>query len=172
MKKLQTSLLLIALLLSYTACGQGAVDTEKESAVLENMAAESVVEEETLPHHSVPDTLDFEGADFHVAYPEWQGYKYYFFADEATGDAMNDAIFNRKARVEDYLNVTITQYSPGYIAEVVTEAKKSITSGDDVYQMVLLHCISGVAEMMTGGYLYNYDDCTTSITPPTGGTAP
>lgn len=162
MKRLQTSLLLAALLLSYVSClascGQGAADTETESPLALENDTQTVVETETLPHHSVPDTLDFEGADFHVAYPEWQGYKYYFFADEATGDAMNDAIFNRKARVEDYLNVTIMQYSPGYIAEVVTEAKKSITSGDDVYQMVLLHCISGVAEMMTGGYLYNYDD--------------
>lgn len=158
MKKLQTSLLLIALLLSYTACGQNAVRTETESTALENNATASVVEEETLPHHNVPDTLDFAGEGFHVVYPEWQGYKYYFFADEANGDAMNDAIFNRKARVEDYLNVSITQYSPGYIDDVVTEAKKSITSGDDVYQMVLLHCISGVAEMMTGGYLYNYDN--------------
>lgn len=155
MKKLQTSLLLFALLLSYASCGQEPADTE---TTLGNTATESVVEEDTTPHHKVPDTLDFEGADFHVAYPEWQGYKYYFFADEATGDAMNDAIFNRKARVEDYLNVTLTQYSPGYIADVVTEAKKSITSGDDVYQMVLLHCTFGVAEMMTGGYLYNYDD--------------
>lgn len=154
------ALLLAAMLL--TSCGAG-TDTETKGAdastdVNAATETETAAAEETRPHHNIPDTLDFEGADFHVAYPEWQGYKYYFFADEANGDAMNDAIFNRKARVEDYLNVTITQYSPGYISEVVTEAKKSITSGDDVYQMVLLHCISGVAEMMTGGYLYNYDD--------------
>ncbi len=158
MKKLQASLLLITLLLSYTACGQGTTETGTETEALTDSAAETVTEEETKPHHNIPDTLDFAGANFHVAYPEWQGYKYYFFADEANGDAMNDAIFNRKARVEDTLNVSITQYSPGYIDDVVTEAKKSITSGDDVYQMVLLHCISGVADMMTGGYLYNYDD--------------
>lgn len=157
MKKLQAFVLLLALLLSCAACGQA--DTPVETAA-PTTDTESVSEEstETVRTHNVPEDLDFEGASFHVAYPEWQGYKYYFFADEATGDAMNDAIFNRKVLVEDYLNVAISQYSPGYIQDVVTEAKKSITSGDDVYQLVLLHCIAGVSDMMTGGYLYNYDD--------------
>lgn len=85
MKKLQTSLLLIALLLSYTACGQGAADTETESPLALENDTQTVVETETLPHHSVPDTLDFEGADFHVAYPEWQGYKYYFSPTKRPG---------------------------------------------------------------------------------------
>ncbi len=150
-------LLLAALLLA--GCGNTATtETTAEQGGTDTTAAETAAPaEETRVMHQVPEK-DFEGANFHIAYPEWQGYRYYFFADEETGDGMNDAIFQRTIQTEEYLNVDITQYSPGYIAEVVAEAKKSITAGDDVYSMVLLHCINGVSELASNGMLYNFDD--------------
>jgi len=156
MRKITAVLLLLAMLLSAAACsdaGETGESTADTAAVQTETAAET---EETRPMHQVPET-DFAGANFHIAYPEWQGYRYYFFADEATGEGMNDAIFDRTIQVEEYLNVDITQYSPGYIAEVVTEAKKAITAGDDVYSLVLLHCIQGVSELATNGMLYDFD---------------
>ncbi|MBQ8401113.1 MAG: extracellular solute-binding protein [Clostridia bacterium] len=157
MRRMTTVLLLSAMLLSMAACGNA--DTAEDTAAETDAAQTDIAVEtgETRPMHQVPET-DHEGANFHIAYPEWQGYRYYFFADEATGDAMNDAIFDRTIQVEEYLNVDITQYSPGYIADVVAEAKKAITAGDDVYSLVLLHCINGVSELATNGMLYNFDD--------------
>lgn len=113
--------------------------------------------EETRPHHKVPD-LDFDGSAFTVAYPMWAGYAYYFFADEQTGDGMNDAIFERKIRVEDALNVSIGQVDTGYIAEVVEAVKRSVQAGDDAYQLGLFHCIQGIEELATGNFLYNLDE--------------
>ena len=155
MRKITATLLLAAMLLSMAACGNTAdVETTADTAA----QGETVVEtEETRAMHALPEDLDFGGANFHIAYPDWQGYQHYFFADEATGDAMNDAIFSRTINTEEYLNVDITQHSPGYIADVVTEAKKAVTAGDDVYSLALLHCIQGVSELVTGGYIYNLD---------------
>ena len=160
MRKITVTLLLFSMLLSLAACGQTEVETTNAADTTNAVSTDTTVTEteETRPMHQIPDTLDFGGATFNIAYPEWQGYQYYFFADEATGDAMNDAIFTRTIQTEEYLNVDLTQYNAGYIADVVSEAKKAISAGDDVYQLVLLHCIQGVSELVTGGMLYNYDD--------------
>ncbi|MBQ8641812.1 MAG: hypothetical protein IJ480_06290 [Clostridia bacterium] len=163
MRKITASLLLFAMLLSAAACGQTEAvnDTaETDAAVIQtDTAAET---EETRAMHQVPET-DFEGANFHILYPTWQGYQYYFFADEETGDAMNDAIFTRTIRVEEYLNVDITQEDVGgvqqeQINQMAAAIKKTVTAGDDVYDMTLLHCISAVSDMVTTGMLYNLDD--------------
>lgn len=119
-------------------------------------AEETVVEEEERPMHKVPE-MDFESAAFNILYPDWQGYKYYFFADETNGDPMNDAIFNRTTIVEEYLNVDIVQTQVAGIADVAPAVQQSVTAQDDAYQLALTHCIQNVSSMVTGGYLYNYD---------------
>ena len=167
MKRTLSILLLIAMLTSsvtLASCGESAAnaDPAQTDAVTSGDPApgeeEIVVEDEDArPMHQVPDNLDFEAAVFNIAYPEWQGYQYYFFADETNGDPMNDAIFNRTTIVEEYLNIDITQTSVGYIEGVSPAVQKSVTAQDDAYQLALTHCIQNVASMVTSGYLYNYD---------------
>ncbi len=157
MRKITTTLLLLAMLLSLAACGNATVETEATAdtnAAVTDTAAADV--EETRPMHKVAET-DFGGVKFNIAYPDWQGYRHYFFADEATGDAMNDAIFTRTINVEEYLNVDITQEDVGSISDVVTQVKNTVTAGDDMFSMALLHCIQGVSALPTGGYIYNLD---------------
>ena len=119
--------------------------------------AQSGPDEETRPPHHVP-AYDFGGADFVTAYPKWSGYPYYFFADEQTGDGMNDAIYDRKLRVEEAVNVSVEQTECGYIVDVVNEVTRSVQAGDDAYQMGLFHCIQGIADMAVGNILYNLDE--------------
>ena len=163
-KKILSALLALALLLPAAGCGESEVNTDTPNAAdssAPDVAAEKVEaapDEDARPMHQVPDELDFDAASFNVVYPDWQGYKYYFFADESTGDAMNDAIFDRKIAVEDYLNVVLTQYSPGNIEAIAPAVKQSVTSADDSYQLALTHCIQDVANLATGGYLFNYDN--------------
>jgi hypothetical protein len=160
MRRFTTVLLLFAMLLSLAACGDA--DTTETAADVNAVQTEAVVEtEETRPMHEVPE-IDFGGANFHILYPTWQGYQFYFFADEENGDAMNDAIFTRTLRVEEYLNVDITQQDsggpqPDQINQMAPAIKKAVTAGDDVYDMTLLHCISAVSELVTTGMLYNLD---------------
>ena len=166
MKKTAFLLALLMLLPALASCADGGETEPKDAAPSTENASvgqsagqseQAPEPEETRPSHSVPES-DFGGAEFIAAYPEWAGYSYYFFADEQTGDAMNDAIYERRLRVEDAVNVRIGQQSAGYIVEVVNELKRSVQAGDDAYQMGLLHCIQGVSELATGSYLYNLDE--------------
>jgi len=155
MRKITATLLLAAMLLSMAACGETAdVETTADTAAQGETAPET---EETRAMHALPEDLDFGGAVFNMAYPDWQGYKFYFFAEEATGDAMNDALYSRMIKTEEYLNVDVTQTNTGTIVDVVTQTKNVVTAGDDAFSLSLLHCIQGVSELVTGGYIYNLD---------------
>ncbi|MBR5311962.1 MAG: hypothetical protein IKU40_03660 [Clostridia bacterium] len=167
MKRNLSLVLLAAMLVSpiLFSCGESQTNADPAApGTVSDTAADAVTaeevpaaEEDARPMHQVPDNLDFEGAVFNILYPDWQGYKYYFFADETNGDPMNDAIFNRTTIVEEYLNTDITQTQVAGIVDVAPAVQQSVTAQDDAYQLALTHCIQNVASMVTGGYLYNYD---------------
>ena len=159
-KKTMIALLLCAMLIpTFASCGNGE-SAETTGSGSDTTADTTTAETETVPEetramHKVPE-LDFGGATFHTIYPDWQGYKFYFFAEEATGDAMNDAIYDRKILVEEYTNTKITEEDGGTIDNMEGKVKKTVQAGEDVYQQALLHCISGVANLASGGFLYDY----------------
>jgi len=77
----------------------------------------------------------------------------YYFAEESTGEVMNDAIYDRMIAVEEALGVNIEKISGGDIKGVISAVRKSNRAQDDAYQMVLTHCIEGVSTLTTGGML-------------------
>lgn len=79
MKRMTIALLVAGMLLSLTACGGGDAETEQQSAEPGTDTA-AVTETEAARTHNVPES-DFEGAAFLIAYPDWQGYQHYFFAE-------------------------------------------------------------------------------------------
>lgn len=114
---------------------------------------------ETRTPHAVPvDTLDFGGDEFRMLAVDWGPFHYYYKADETNGDIMNDALYARKLAVEEALNVKIrADYCDGYIAEIVQAIQKFVSAGEDAYDQVFVHCIQGVAQLASGGYLYDLD---------------
>ena len=149
-----TSLLLAALLLPLAACGNEAsaeAVTQSAPAVTE-AAAET---EPGRPQHGVPDELDFGGENFHVI--NSVDFKKYHFAEEETGESMNDAVYHRRMYVEETLNVTLSHYEVD-ITKVYPEVSKTYRAGDDTYDFAMTHCISGVSELVTNGFLYDYND--------------
>ncbi len=152
MKKL--SIVLAAILLSaFVSCGK---ETPSETTITSETT--ETIETETVRAHHVPSDLSFDGKTFNVAYPEWSSYKLYYFSDELTGDAMLDAIYNRKTMVEETLDVKITQTSCGDINQVYKDVKNVVSAGDPVYSYALLHSITGVYDLASTGSLYNWDD--------------
>ncbi len=109
--------------------------------------------------HKVPvDTLDFGGEELNLAGFDWQGYQFYFFAEEENGDVMNDALYNRNRIVEDALNVKIVNEIYGENCnDYVAKIRPLILAGDDVYDMLFNHCIAGISTYASEGYLYNLD---------------
>lgn len=159
MKKFISLILLAAMLASSVICASCAEKANSdETAETPAVSVSEETEEDTKPKHKVPDDLDFDGASFTASYFPWQGYNHYFFAEEETGDAMNDSIYRRKIYVEEYLNVKIGQKDSSSYDPQVADVKQSISAGDDAYQVVLTHCIGGVSEFGASNYMYNLDD--------------
>ncbi len=146
---------------SLFACGESASSPQPGASENDGAAAVTAAEteaESTRTPIGLPDDLDFGGAEFRQAIFNWQGYTYYFVATEENGDVMNDALYRRSAKIEDTLNVKIvpTMYENFEAENAVV--KKSISAGEDAYDQVFLHCISGVSSLSSGGFLYNADN--------------
>ncbi len=112
MKKRLLAILLAALLLSAVSCGS---DTADETSLASDQTdtvetAEVTVEEETVVPLGIPEE-DNGGRDFHVLVPTEKAYE---FVTENTGEAVNDAMFERSLKTEEHFNIKFTyQYEPG-----------------------------------------------------------
>ena len=71
---------------------------------------------------------------------------------------MNDAIYERNLQVKDRLGVTIEYTaSQDNIEDPQKKIKNTVMADDDVYQMGIIHRVSGIAELVANGCFYNYD---------------
>ncbi|MCL2814102.1 MAG: extracellular solute-binding protein [Oscillospiraceae bacterium] len=106
---------------------------------------------------SLPDNLNFGGADFKILYPEWSMYTDYYFVEEITGEVMNDVIYKRQIDVEDRLNVNIRYLTAGNadIFTIASEVGKTVRADTDEYQLALTHCIGGIPELIGNVYDWN-----------------
>lgn len=152
MKKLFS--LLLALLLLSTAlisCSNGdnlgSTSTDKQSVSADDKYAD-------LPDIPVG---QFEG-EFNVLYPETQIYQNYYFAEDYTGSAVNDANYYRQIKIKEHLGVDLKFIPGGENKEIASKIATSAMSGDDSYQLALTHCYIGVLGMALGDYLLDYQD--------------
>lgn len=127
------------------------------SAALTNTGAADTVD--TRDIHNVPvDTLDFGGKPYRAMTYDGSNFSYYFFADDETGDVMNDAIYERRRNTEEALNVVLQHELKLDYTEVARSLRTAVQANDDAYDQVLLHCIDGVSTSVSSGYLYNLDE--------------
>ncbi len=159
-----TAMLMAGSALVSCAGGKTASPEEKQNdpvtadPVEDGAVPETEEAEETRPRHGLDlDALDFGGDELHSVAPYWQGYKYYFFADEENGNNMNDAVYSRRIKVEEALNIVMTNTFEADLGAVVSTAKANVLAGDATYDLVFNHCIQGNASLVSEGYLYNLD---------------
>lgn len=151
-----TALLALIVLLG-TACGTGE-QAEMETTDKETLTAASEVSSDGAESLICPVAeSDFGGQAYRILYPEWFLYNDYFFADEETGDQMNDAIYERTRITEEHLNVTLEPITFGYIETIQPKVKEAVLGGDDAYDLVLTHCITGVGSMVTENWLTDWN---------------
>ena len=114
---------------------------------------------DTRDMHGIPvDTLDFGGKPYRAMTYDGSNFSYYFFANEETGDVMNDAIYERRRNVEEALNVVLQHELKLDYTDVAKSLRTAVQANDDAYDQVLLHCIDGVSTSVSSGYLYNLDE--------------
>ncbi|MBR4961421.1 MAG: hypothetical protein IKY52_11025 [Clostridia bacterium] len=152
MKNRILALLLAALMLStMTACSEkdtGETTADSTAVGEENNAAET---EERIPTN-LPQR-DFNGHTFHVLTKgqfnaHWCSKDVY--AEELTGEPINDAVFNRNAVVTETYNFSIEELW-GTEANCTPFAKNAIQAGEDAYDLILNG--SDTTPLITAGYL-------------------
>ncbi|MBQ8402572.1 MAG: extracellular solute-binding protein, partial [Clostridia bacterium] len=130
-------LLALACLLSLAACGEGSAETE----AAETTADTAVTAETTEPElkDNLP-ALDYAGADMRILHfgSENAALKD-AMGDDAGGDIVSDAVYNRNLQVEERLNIKFTWTAGssdwgGYPNEVAN----MVLGGDCPYEMVFM----------------------------------
>ena len=144
-------LLTAAMLLTASACGgeepAGSV-RETAPSVSDTQAAETTeAETEGLLPPALPEK-DYGGGSF-VFLNGNTSYSYCkIVIEEESGDAVNDALFRRNTKIAERYNVTFEEIPS---TAVTNDAMKSIQSGDDAFDMALMHCEDALAVTLQNG---------------------
>ena len=83
---------------------------------------------------SLPADLDFDGGDVNILSRDIIPFNYEMGVENANGEIINDAIYERNRNVEERLNVNINVY-PTIVGNGVNEIKKFVMAGDSTYSV-------------------------------------
>lgn len=156
MKKRILLLVLCALLLN--SCGSATTETAGETD-------NAVQIDETIPEteaYSGLDAQDFGGATFTIANREKSAnYNAHpnpeLDAPELTGEALNDAVYNRNLKLQEKYNILLESVTFSGHDQISNEIKKAITSGDATYDAAF-PSVAVAFQMAMNGYLYEIHD--------------
>ncbi len=143
--------LTLALLLLLTSCG-GTAEVEETAAADTALQTETVETEQTP---TLPEDLTFDGADFNLLSSYYNNY-WKITREEATGEVLNDAIYDMEIRTEERLNVNIIEDQREF-GEAIRMSESLVAAGDDTYAgMNQLDRFS--IDLMAKGYLRPLED--------------
>lgn len=147
--------------------GRGA-DTTADTAPAVDTAADTETEAETDALEArklVDDGLgdkDFGGKEYRMLYQ--LRYADFQYAEELTGDVMNDAVYARNMTVEDRLNVKLV-HNTGEEEALAQHIKNSALSGNDEYDLYLGHTMY-TGQYAVQGIFRNWYDSSVDFTKP------
>ena len=145
------------MLLSAAACSDSGTNEETAAITAGDTAAEITetepVPEETGPVAELPDkTYDGEEVMFltsHNSGYDWYS-SYEIYAEEMTGQLINDAVFTRNNTIEELLDIKIAQTK---LENCHTTAKSSITAGDKQFDVVMPYMNNTITLAVEGSLL-------------------
>ena len=150
-KAIRTLSLLLSLLLSAPllgACGESSNSGEepKTASELTDTAGENPTAEESLPEEEPAydpgiEQKDFGGRDFVIMdrSPDSSGWwvSMDVYAEELTGEPLNDAVYNRNETVNQYFNIRVTPYTiPD--GNFVSTLRSSAAANDHIADLAML----------------------------------
>ena len=135
-------LLLVSLLAS---CGGGAADP----VVTDPQTTEE--EPETTKYADAVPELNFGGYEFRTI--EQDSTRNSFFAEEETGEYVNDAIYNRNKNTEDRFGVKFVETVRQSYNELDKTVMNSIISGSDEFDLVFGQMFGSARSAVNGGYV-------------------
>ena len=157
MMKRTVSLLLSLLLLASCAAGNAPEETAQTAAPAQQESppsGDAETEEEDGRICPVPD-VTYEGKDFRVVYPSGTG-SYCVtdaFAEELTGEVVNDAVYNRNLLMESKFGFRFVPLSEADTENFAMEDYMSGSGGDDV----LFGSMANSFPLALRHYYYDWD---------------
>ena len=102
-------------------------------------------------------TFDFDGKDFRVV-----ACKGFFFSpydvEEENGELLNDTAYQRNAAMEERYNIKMDyEMLEGSAGEAGNALIKSVTAGDHLYSVAIVHPFIGLTKLIGGGYTYDWN---------------
>ncbi len=141
MKKISILLAFLIVLSAFAGCAQNdSANTNADSSAVSDSSSseqgdsqsgtESASSESTVYKANLPEGFDFEGHNFVIAnndysIPVWSQRD--IDAEELTGDAINDAVYNRNTYIEELYNCTIESMK---LIDVSGTVRTFVTAGD------------------------------------------
>ncbi len=144
-------MLLAAMVMGFTACNSGDNNTTDTTDTQDTTAADI-----ELP--AGIEKQDYDGT-VNILMPDWSLYTKCFDPGEDMTDVLNKALYDRELKVEEYLGVDITyEHIPEGIGYYYDKIVTAVSTNDDLYQILLAHCIQDNTNMATGGYLVDMNN--------------
>ena len=159
--------LLAALLLTAVSCSDtadtGSADTTG-TAQIKDTSAETVDPNDPYAARmnvsaNLPEGLDFGGAHLRSMVNDTNDniMANDIHIETATGDVVDDALYNRRLYVEELLNVVIDPSEIQSHTDASATIRRSVNAGDDAYDLFLQHMITGGGDTLEGLFLNWYD---------------
>ena len=156
MKRIISILLCVAMVLSsvlmMVACGgdtTGGTETKKPVSDIGDDGTDGA-------KHNVP-KQDFDGEAFHSFVGSLNTAKYYYFTDEeAAGDPIKEALWQRTELIKDQLNCELTHEFREDSISISSILNDQVIAGTDEFQQVLMHPIYGVSSLVVNGQAYDF----------------
>ncbi|MBQ8409989.1 MAG: hypothetical protein IJY39_14100 [Clostridia bacterium] len=156
--KLISFLLAIALVIPTLA----ACDSGKETATETDSALETVSETQTeAVTEATPGAVEKKdyGAEFYLSILSDVNPPDYYWVEESDNSAMSEAVFARQQKLYEWLGVEIINVGAGLNhMTYVTPFKTAVKNKDGSVDTLLSHSNTGVAGIVSEGYLRSFDD--------------
>ncbi len=152
MHKRVLSIILIALLAAgIISCGDSGTKTGSDTSANQDTSAE-----ETTPEYTYPE-LDMKGDTFTMLNTA-QTYGFYsnLDFDEATGDTLDDAIYNRNRKLEEMYSFKLEVNEEYTLNDAAKALQTSVLANDDVYDVAFIRDYY-LSTALTEGYLMDLD---------------
>ena len=149
--KMTSLFILAAMLASLASCGSSSDSGNDTTAA--DTSDDTTAEVTTALTDEVP-KLDFGGAEFRTI--EQESTQNSFYQEEATGEVVSDAIYNRNAEMEERFNVKFTPTERQGYNEIGKLLEQSVLAGSDDYDLVFGQLFS-TAALATKGILGDWN---------------
>ena len=163
MKRWLSFFMAFLMLFSFVSCAtvQEPEDTQAQTAEGNVSAADETEEEETDFFPNI-ERNDYKKEVFRMIGFDAPGYWYYseeYSTQQGSSHILNNTIYEMNTLVEEYLNVEIEYEQISHVStggEVFDTVQTTIMSGDDVYQMCILHPYYSYTNFINKNYVLDF----------------